>query len=204
MTQITRVFSVVTLACFYFATSFAQQPTPVGIEKRKFKHHGEISSRYDSSLDKTTVVLNPYRIPIDSMDTNVNPQVFSIMCGFTYKGRKLTGRPETIEFHIISDGTHGWKFDSEQKRALSATIDGERVGIGGMKLIKAKHYAIPSSPVNYGKDGFLEELYIPLTYEGMFKIANGTRVILIVGEQRVKLEHEHIEALRDLASRMAP
>ncbi|MFL6253652.1 MAG: hypothetical protein ACJ74T_01390 [Pyrinomonadaceae bacterium] len=193
-----------TLACFYAAASLAQEGKPAGIAKRKFKHHGKIDSRYDPSTDKTTVVLNPYAIPPDATDTNVYPQRFSIMCGFTYKGRASSGRPATIEFHLLSDGSHGWKFDKEPQRALSATVDGERVEIGGMRLVSAKHYMVPSSPVNYGREVFLEELYIPLTYEGMLKIATGKRVLLSVGEQKIQLDDEHLEALRDLTSRMAP
>lgn len=199
-----KVILLFTLACFYAAVSLSQEAKPTGITKRKFKHRGKIDSRYDPTADKTTVVLNPYDIPPDPMDTNVYPQRFSIMCGFTYKGRALSGRPETIEFHILSDGSHGWKFDSEQKRVLSVIVDGEHVEIGSMRLASAKHFKIPSSPANYGREVYLEELYIPLTYEGMLKIATGKRVSLNVGQQKIKLEDEHLEALRDLTSRMTP
>jgi len=50
----------------------------------------------------------------------------------------------------------------------------------------------------------LEELYIPLTYLGMIKIASGKRVLLNVGKQKIKLEDDQLEALRDLSSRMVP
>jgi hypothetical protein len=199
-----KVFLLFTLACFYALTSVAQEAKPAGIAERKFKHHGKINSRYDPSLDKTTVVLNPYEIPRDMMDTNVHPQVFSIMCGFTYKGRASSGHPEMIEFHILSNGGHGWKFDSEPKRALSAIIDGARIEIGSMRLVGAKNFRAPSYPDNYGHDVYLEEVYIPLTYEGVLKIATGKRVTLSVGPQKIKLEDEHLEALRELASRMTP
>lgn len=199
-----RAFSLVTLACFYASTSLAQETKPAGIIKRKFKHHAEIVSRYDPSSDKTMVVLNPYKIPLDVMRITVEPDFFSIMCGFTYKGQTLTGVPDTIEFHIFSDGTGGWKFDSDKKRVLSVTIDGQRIEVGTMSLVKSKHYAFSSSPANNGRDGFLEELYIPLTYEGMVKIASGRGVLLRIGQQKIKLEGEQMEALRDLASRMTP
>jgi hypothetical protein len=175
----------------YTALSFAQGTKPAEVAKHKFKHNGEIDSRYDASSDKTIVVLNPYKIPPKSQD------VFSIMCGFTFKGRTISAPPDSIEFHIFSDGISGWKFDNEKKRMLSATIDGEHVQLGEMKIVNTRHYAFN------GRNGFLEQVYIQLTYEALVKVASGKRVWLNIGEEKIRLEDEHLEALRDLASRMA-
>jgi len=200
----TRVIFVVLLAIFYSSVSLAQEPKPAGITKRKFKHNGEINAHYDPSSNKTTVVLNPYRISVSSTEIPENKEYFTMMCGFTYSGRTLTGGPDTIEFHIISDGTRGWKFDDDKKRILSISIDGERIQLGAMTVVRAKHYAYGGSPVNYARTGFLEELYTVLTYEAMTKIASGKRVSLNVGQQNIDLKNEHMEALRDLVSRMVP
>jgi hypothetical protein len=191
-------FLFAVLASLYVDVSIAQDTKPSGIEKRKFKHHVEIASRYDPASDKTTVVLNPYVVQVSS--NSLSPDTVSIMCGFTYRGRALTGLPDTIEFHLIFDQRRGWQFDKEKKRELSFTIDGEHVELGTMRVVGTRHYVIPGAINRY-----VEELYIPLTYEGIVKIASGKRVTVGVGQQQnIKLENEHLEALRDLASRMTP
>jgi hypothetical protein len=108
--------------------------------------------------------------------------------------------PDTIELHITSDQRRGWQFDKENERKLSFTVDGERTEVGTMKVVGSKHYVIPPGAINR----YTEELYIPLTYEGIVRIANGKRVVFNVGQYNIRLEDEHLEALRDLASRMKP
>ena len=185
----------VALAAHHTGVTPAQDSKSSGVAKRKFKHHGEIASRHDPSSGKTTVVLNPYVVHVSS--GSLSPDTVSVMCGFSYAGRALTGPPETIEFHIIVDQRRGWQFEKEKERKLSFTIDGERVEVGDMRVVKSRHYVIPGAINRYE-----EQLYIPLTYEGMLKIASGKRVSMNVGQQNVKLENDHLEALRDLVSRM--
>lgn len=189
------------LACFIlglFSLSFGQQ-----ISQRKFEHRGKIESRYDASTNKTKVVLNPYDVPVvDTVEASENRQYFSIMCGFVYEGKKMTSYPETIELHIISDGTRGFKFNESQDRVLSIDIDEELIRLGTMSLVRSQHYAYGSSPVNYARSGYREELSIILTYQGLLKIAESKKVSLLLGQERLKLNREHLEALRDLASRI--
>ena len=140
------------LSCFIlglFSLSFGQQ-----ISQRKFEHRGKIESRYDASTNKTKVVLNPYDVPVvDTVEASENRQYFSIMCGFVYEGKKMTSYPETIELHIISDGTRGFKFNESQDRVLSIDIDEELIRLGTMSLVRSQHYAYGSSPVNYARSG---------------------------------------------------
>ena len=197
-----RIVLITWLAFSLSPLCLAQQVQPGGIAKRRFKHRGQIVSSYDKSSNKTTVVLNPYEIPGSAADQGENKEYFSIMCGFIYQGRTMIGYPETVEFHIISDGTRGFKFDDEKKRTLSIEIDGERIRLGKMTLVRSKHFAFGSSPVNLARNGYLEELSIILTYQGLVKLAEGKKVSLLVGEQKIVLDNEHMEALRDLASRI--
>lgn len=197
---------IIFLACLtlgLFASSFGQQRQLA--ERRKFEHRGKIDSRYDASTNKTTVVLNPYDVPItDTAEVAADWQHFSIMCGFVYQGKKMTGDPETIELHVMSDSTRGFKFNESQNRVLLADIDDEQIRLGTMTLVRSKHYAHGSSPVNAARSGYLEELSIILTYQGLLKIGEGKKVSLLLGRERIKLNKEHLEALRDLASRIKP
>ena len=195
---------IIFLACLtfgLFVSSFGQQQQLAG--RRKFEHQGKIDSRYDAATNKTTVVLNPYDIPIiDTAEVPTDRQHFSIMCGFVYQGKEMTGDPETIELHVISDSTRGFKFNESQNRVLSIDIDDEQIRFGTMALVRSKHYAYHSSGVNAVRSGYLEELSIILTYQGLLKIGDGRTVSLLLGGERVKLHKEHLEALRDLASRI--
>ena len=195
-----RIILLALLASSLSILCLAQQPGEIA--KRKFKHRGQIDSSYDASSNKTTVVLNPYQISANAADEGETKEYFSIMCGFIYQGRTMTDYPETIEFHIISDGTRGFKFDDDKKRTLTIEIDGERIRLGTMTLVRSKHFAFGSSPVNRFRNGYLEELSIILTYQGLLKIAEGKKVWLFVAQHKIDLDHEHMEALRDLASRI--
>lgn len=199
-----KATQIIFLACFtfgLFVSSFGQQGQLAG--RRKFEHQGKIDSRYDAATNKTTVVLNPYDIPIiDTAEVAADRQHFSIMCGFVYQGKEMTGDPETIEFHVISDGTRGFKFNESENRVLLMDIDDEQIRFGTMTLVRSKHYAYGSSAVNAARSGYLEELSIILTYQGLLKIGDGKKVSLLLGRERVKLDKEHLEALRDLASRI--
>ncbi len=198
-----QIIFFASLAMAFFTSPFRQQGQLAGIAQRKFEHRGKIDSRYDASTNKTTVVLNPYNVPIvDTAEVAANRQYFSIMCGYVYQGQKMTNYPETIEFHIISDGTRGFKFNESQNRLLYIDIDHEQIRLGTMTLVRSKHYALGSSPVNAARSSYLEEMSIILTYQGLLKIAQGKKVSLLLGPERIRLNKEHLEALRDLASRI--
>ena len=172
-------------------------------QKHKFEHDGTIESHYDDATKKTTVLLRPYEIRgVDATELSQNEQEFSIMCGFVYQGEHIAGYPETIELHVMSDSTRGYKFENREKRVLSVEADGEQLRFGTMSLVRSKHYAYGSSPVNNARSGYIEELSIILTYQGLSKITEAKKVSLLIGKETIKLPKSHLEALRDLASRI--
>lgn len=194
-------FACLTLGVF--GQLFGQQVGPPRIPPRKFDHRGEIQSRFDAVTNKTQVVLSPYRVEtVDTAEVMETRQYFSIMCGFVYEGKKTSGYPETIELHIISDGTRGFRLTKDENRVLSIDIDKELIRLGTMKLVRSHHYAYGSSTATAGRSGYMEELSIILTYEGLLKIAEGKNVTLLLNGERIHLKKEHLEALRNLASRI--
>src|ERR1041384_7411802 len=113
-TTLTVLLLILSACCC--AEALAQGAKPAGIAKRKFKHHAKIEASYDTSSNRTSVVLNPYELSETTTESIANTEYFSMMCGFTYEGRALTAPPQRAEIHLISDGTRGWKFDEERKR----------------------------------------------------------------------------------------
>lgn len=201
-----RKAQILFLACFtlgVFGQCFAQQVVASRIAPRKFEHRGKIQSRYDATTNKTQVVLNPYNVEkVDTSEGRATWQYFSIMCGFVYEGKKASGQPESIELHIFSDGTRGFKFTEPQNRVLSIDIDKELIRLGTMSLVRSQQYAFGSSTASAARNGYREELSIILTVQGLMKITEGKSVTLLLNGERIHLKKEHLEALRDLASRI--
>jgi len=51
---------------------------------------------------------------------------------------------------------------------------------------------------------YVETLAVSLPYDVFVKIANGKTVKMQAGRREFKLKEEHLEALRDIVSRMTP
>lgn len=197
--ELTVLLMICSTCCW--ASAIAQDDKSVGIAKRKFKHDAKIEASYDPASNETKVVLNPYRIYQSTTESFTNADYISMMGGFTFRGRVLTTNPNRAELHLISDSGRSWKFDEDSERVLTIIVDGERIELGAMTLLSARHYH--SEPYN-GRSGYLEHVYTALTYEGILKVAGGKHVVLNVGKQTLELRSEPMEALRDLVSRMTP
>ena len=198
---------VVVSAAFLVAFSvsaFAQAGAPAPTPNRKFKHRGKIKATYDKSADQTLVALFPYQIRAGRQGPAVR-----ITAGFTYLGRRLTSPPDAVEFGILSVSRDGWKFD--KSRELVAWADGERLELGRLEVVLARQHALrvptfsgrddPSSP---GDIFHREDLAVAIPYDLFLRIAKAGKLVLQAGQEKLTLEDEHLEALRELASRMLP
>jgi hypothetical protein len=164
----------------------AQQP------QRKFKHNGNVTSRYDPAKDKTTVFMQPYVVKESTNYVTVGVARIAITAGFTYSGKKLESVPQTIEFGILSESTSGYLYEKDRK--LIVTIDGETIDLGEMTLITSRFFRLEG-------DKWREDLAITLPYDVFAKFTNAKKVEIKAGTQKFTLRKEHLEALRDLASR---
>jgi hypothetical protein len=151
--------------------------------KREFKHNAKIESKYDRFEDETHVRLEPKRVLGGFMED------VKMGASFFYKGQKLS-KPEYFIIFFVSD-TKGWRFLDEAQRELVALADGERLPIGTLDR---------DSKVRSG--GWVSEIMVKeVPYETFLKIVNGKKVEMKLGRYELKLKEEHLEALRDLASR---
>ena len=166
--------------------------------KRKFKHRGKIETKYDKFKDQTTVRLNPYYV--QGTAPKLDPTAgIEITASFVYAGQKLNAPPDIVSFGIVSASADAFKY--EQDRGLIALVDGERIDLGQMEREDASYKKYPYVISNRY---YVETLSAPIKYELFLKIANAKIVEMQIGKKEFKLKDEHLEALRDLASRMIP
>lgn len=172
-------------------------PTP----QRVFAHDAKIETNYDQVKDITTVRLNPMQVygePLASRNY-VGGDEARFYASFTYAGRTLNGQPKRVLFSLISTAAD-WKYTDFRK--LTAVVDGK-----GLKLGPLEH--VPSftvnAPANANSDDYIrQEIAVSLPYETFLRIAQGRKVRIRMGPREFKLEEHHLEALRELASRIVP
>ncbi len=185
--------SLVLVVLVLVATSvFTQSSVP----KRKFKHRGKIEIKYDKFKDQTTVSLKPYYVQgtAPTLDPTAGLEIYA---AFVYQGQTFSKRPDTVLFGIVSTSARDFLY--EQGRGLIALVDGERVDLGQMERIdasyKKKAIVIPD---RY----YVETLAVSVPYDAFLKLTNGKTVEMQAGRREFKLKDEHLEALRDIVSRM--
>lgn len=182
----------------------AQDKTLPSIPKRKFNHHAEIVSVYDKATDRTSVVMQWYRIsgeprPVGMILTD-SPD-FRIRAGFDYPGRVLKSTPASVEFDIGAEYEGASLFKkSKEMPELIAIVDGEQISLGKTKLELSKTMVGIFGP----GQATIETLAATFTYQGLLRLANAKKVMMKVGQLEFELKESHLEALRDLASRMVP
>jgi hypothetical protein len=85
----------------------------------------------------------------------------------------------------------------------------ERYGVeeGVLKLGSLEHtpsFSVNSPANSNSADYIRQEIAISLPYETFLRIAQGKKVQIRMGPREFKLGENHLEALRDLASRTVP
>ncbi|HEX8116495.1 MAG TPA: hypothetical protein VF521_04430 [Pyrinomonadaceae bacterium] len=179
----------------------AQEGGPPPIPKRKFNHRAEIVSVYDKSADITSVVLQWYPVDEESKHSALrHPPNVRIRAGFGYAGKTLKETPSSVRFDIGTDHEGESYFKGKEMPELVAFVDGEQIGLGKTLLERSKTTVAVVAPWQTT----FETLSATFTYQGLLRIANAKKVRLKAGALEFELGERQLEALRDLASRMAP
>jgi len=165
-------------------------PTLSARVQRKYKHEAKIIATYDAANDKTILAMFPYKVRINNDDNN---ESIAIAAGVTFAGKSLDSTPRFVEFGVLSQSRLGFQFKND--RRLVAVVDGDRLLLGEMNIIKARTFTIATTY-------FREDLNLILPYDLYMKIANAKKVVLQVGQEVMELTKDHLEALRDLGSQI--
>lgn len=187
----------VVLTCAALGSAQGAGPAP----PRLPAHDGKIETSYDEVKDATTVRLNPMQVygePLASSNY-VGDDGARFYASFTYPGRTLSAPPKRVLITLIST-SEDWKYAASLK--LIAVVDGKRLKIGPLEY--APSFAVKAPADSTSADTVSQKIAISLPYKTFLRIANGKKVRIRMGPREFRLEENHLEALRDLAGRMAP
>lgn len=172
--------------------------------KKNYKYDGKIVTTYDPAKAQTIVLIQLMEIKEAEVAEFVN--VYSptgrtfdrleITWFFAYPGKALTTpKYVSVGFHYMAE--HPEKYES---RKLMAKIDGERVELGQMDEMAQRELVNMHGRPNYFQG--LLEMTIP--YELFLRLANAKKVKMKLGDFDFDLSKDHLNAIRDLASRTVP
>lgn len=158
-------------------------------KKKHFDHTGDIVTEYNKERDETKVELKQMKI----VGAKINDEhVLNLTAYYIYPG-KTPAKPEEIVLGFVSASyNHERKF--QELRELKASLDGKQVSLGTMELIDSRLVS------KYYK----EVLGIFLPWDVFLRLIEGKKESqeMSIGNVRFALERSHLEALRDLASRV--
>lgn len=175
------------------------QPSP----KKNYKYDGKIVTTFDAAKKETQVAIQLMPVkevedPNDILEDNAqHPRNWSWL-GFTmffsYPGESLT-TPQNVSIGILYDALEPKYYEGH---ILTAKIDGEKITLGKMVVLNTVIVTRKWAP----NTKRTLELVVP--YEQLLRLANAKKVKMTLGSFDFNLSKDHLEAIRDLASRTAP
>lgn len=175
-------------------------------QARKFKHNSKVETKYDK--DQTTVYLRPMtmrnvRGPLEAQIFNEGKRTETIpsevlwMTAYFISPGKVLVKPG---FVVI--GFRSWTLDKikySKDKILMIDLDGSLINLGPMKVMERR---LDPNMELHGNQYFLESLELPLPYGTFLRITKGEKVKMTLGGTEFELRSEHLEAFRDLISRV--
>lgn len=177
------------------------QPPP----KKNYKYDGKIVTTYDKSKNETLVLIQ--LMPVKDVedprpileDTADHPRDWSRL-GFTmffsYPGESAT-TPKDVSIGFLYEALEP---DRYKGHVLMAKIDGERLTLGKMEVLNTTMVNRRWAYQPYTRRTL--ELIVP--YEQLLRLANAKKVKMTLGSFEFNLSKDHLDAIRDLASRTTP
>jgi hypothetical protein len=192
---------ILLLTCSDFSPS---QTIPAN--KRKFKHNSKVEKKYDK--DQTTVYLRPMTIrnvrgSIEAQIINEGKRTETIpsevlwMTAYFISPGKLLVKPR-----LVVIGFRSWTMDQTKyavDRTLMIDLDGSVLNLGPMEVVERR---IDPNMELHSNQYLIESLELPLPYETFLRITNAGKVKMALGGTEFQLTNEHLEAFRDLISRV--
>lgn len=175
------------------AVSASAQDDKEGAKKKKrgYQHQADIITQYDKEKDETKVELKRMSVP-----PLMNPRehVLNLTAYYIYPGKNPTKPPEVVVGFVSLSYNRERKF--QDSRELTAELDGKQIVLGTPELIDSRIMS------NHYKE--VLGLYVP--FDKFFQLVDNNKETLQMrmGPIAFQLKREHLEALRDLASRIQP
>lgn len=174
---------------------------------RKFKHNSKVETVYDKGKDQTTVYLRPMTMRyvkssieaglIGEGRTDFLPaEVLSMTAYFNSPG-KVQVKPKFVVIGFRSLAIDKTPYTND--RALTVQLDGSAEKLGSMEIVEYRiDGRMSAGPVRY----VVESLELPIPFESFLRITKAKKATMILGGTELQLQNEHLEAFRDLVSRV--
>ncbi|HEV7746847.1 MAG TPA: hypothetical protein VGO56_17760 [Pyrinomonadaceae bacterium] len=199
-----RILAILFLLAAAVVPAFAQvpdklQPPP----KRNFKYDGKIVTTYDNAKNETLVLIqlmpiksveDPHEILEDSAQHPRDWSWLGFTMFFSYPGQSVV-TPKGVSLGFLYEALEPKHYEGH---VLTAKIDGERVPLGTMEVLK-------TTIVKRKWDQYTRrtlELIVP--YDMLLRLANAKKVKMTLGRFDFDLSKDNLEAIRDLANRTTP
>ena len=205
MERIGHLIVMLVLMLSFATISIAQTTTLKAPPRRNFKYEGKIVSTFDETKDRTLVLIqlmpvkdveDPRPVWENSADNPRQQDTLSLSMYFSYPGKTFS-TPEFVSIGMVYMALEPQKYEGH---LLSAKLDGARVELGKMSVMSRRSVIVRFAYKRYTSE--VLELTIP--YPQFLALANAKKVKLKLGEFEFDLSKDHLEAIRDLASRTVP
>jgi hypothetical protein len=174
---------------------------------RKFKHTSKVESIYDKGKDQTTVYLRPMTLRyvkssieariINEGRTDFLPaEVLSLTTYFKSPG-KVFVKPQFVVIGFRSFALDKTPYTND--RGLTVTLDGSAENLDSMEIVEHRiDERMSAGSMRY----VVESLELPIPYESFLRITKARKAAMRLGGTELQLQNEHLEAFRDLISRV--
>jgi hypothetical protein len=195
------------LVCGLMISSYAwaQGPNLSPPPKRNYKYDGKVVSTYDKTKDATTVLIqlmpvkeveDPHPILEHSPHYPRDWSRLELTSFFVYSGQRLV-TPKYVSIGIVYLALDPQRYESH---VLAAKIDGDPIVFGKMDVLRTQSVIIRFAYKPYTR----RTLEIVVPYEQLLRLANAKKVKLKLGDYEFSLSKDHMDAIKDLASRTVP
>jgi len=171
---------------------------------RKFKHNSKVETIYDKAKNQTTVYLRPMtlryikssieaRIISESRTDFLPAETLSMTAYFVSPGKVLV-KPEFVVIGFRSQALDQTKYANDH--SLSIKLDGSSMNLGSLAVTERRIDAL--GPYHY----LLVSFELPIPYEQFRRITSAQKVTIRLASEEFELKSEHLEAFRDLLSKV--
>ena len=164
-------------------------------------HNGKVDTSYDHVRGITTVRLDRIQVygePPTELQY-VGGDKASFDASFSYSGRTLRAYPKRILFSFTST-SQNWKYTDFPK--LTALVDGKPLNLRPSEYVPS--FTVNASANTNSDDYISQGIAVSLSHKTFLRIANGRTVQIKMGPREFDLVENHLEALRNLVTRMVP
>lgn len=195
------------LGCW--ATGLAQAETQPAKTSRKFKHNSKVETIYDKTKDQTTTYLRPMTIRLTKSSVEVKimnddkrtdrlpAEIIYLTAYFVSPGKSLV-KPQSVVIGLRLTTLENAPDAGD--RSLTLNLDGSMMKLGPMQVMERGLDDRMTGGV--GLRYMMESLERPISYEAFVQITRAKKATMILGGKEFVWEDQHLEAFRDLISRV--